>query len=147
MSHEAGQNRLWLGKFSTSSGAAICAVELDTNGDLEETVTTWTLPIAKVQGALVLEDGRVLLSQSYGNNDSGLYVWTPGSSSATKVLSGPAGFEDLALSPEGLVWTASESAARYFQKRFGENPLCGTNWTDLYPYAFALDPSTFLPEQ
>ncbi|MEC7239641.1 MAG: LamG-like jellyroll fold domain-containing protein [Myxococcota bacterium] len=146
MSFERGQNRLWLGQFSTSSGAEVCAVELDSNGDLQETAGTWTLPIAKVQGVLALEDGRLLLSQSYGNSDSALYIWTPGSTSATKVLSGPAGFEDLALSPEGLVWTASESGARYFQKRFGENLLCGPSWTDLYPYAFALDPSTFLPE-
>ena len=119
---------------------------LDDAGDLGETVGSWTLPIEKVQGVLALPDGRVLLSQSYGNADSGLCVWTPGTDTATKVLSGPAGFEDLALSPEGLVWTASESAARYRQKRLGENPLCGPNWTDLYLHVFALDTTTFLPD-
>ena len=145
MSYDSAANRLWLGKFSTSSGAAVCVLEIDEEGLLGAVVERWTLPIAKVQGIVSLQDGRVLLSQSYGNNDSGLHVWTPGASSATEVLSGPAGFEDLALSPEGLIWTASESGARYFQKRFQENPFCGPNWSDLYPYAFAVDPETFLP--
>ena len=62
------------------------------------------------------------------------------------MLTGPSGFEDLALSPEGLIWTASESGARYFQKRADENLLCGGNWSDLYPYVFALDPEAFLPQ-
>ena len=50
MSYEAGQDRLWLGKFSTSSGAELCAVELDSSANLEATVSSWTLPISKVQG-------------------------------------------------------------------------------------------------
>ena len=104
----------------------------------------WSLPIEKVQGLLTLEGGRVLLSQSYGSNDSALYVWRPGSATATQVLSGPSGFEDLARGPDGLIWTASESGARYFQKRANENIACGFNWDDLYPYAFALDPEVFL---
>ena len=146
MSYEGENHRLWIGTFSTSTGATVCAVDLQQNGDLGTGIARWALPISKVQGVLALDDGRVLLSQSYGNNDSALYVWTPGEASATKVLSGPAGFEDLAQSPEGLIWTASESGARYFQKRDDENSSCSSNWTDLYPYAFALEPAQFLPE-
>jgi hypothetical protein len=144
MSHEAAENRLWTGTFSTSSGAFVCVFGLNEDGSLGDREERWTLPIAKVQGVLALEDGRVLLSQSYGDADSALYLWTPGSSSAERVLSGPAGFEDLALSPEGLIWTASESGARYFQKRNDENDECSSNWSDLYPYAFALDPDVFI---
>ena len=144
MSHEAAENRLWTGTFSTSSGASVCVFALNEDGSLGDREERWTLPIPKVQGILALEDGRALLSQSYGDADSGLFIWTPGTSSAERVLSGPAGFEDLALSPEGLIWTASESGARYFQKRNDSNDECSPNWIDLYPYVFALEPDAFI---
>ena len=141
MSWERAANRLWVGKFSTSSGAPVCVFELASDGTLGARLDRYTLPIDNVQGVQPLGDGRVVLSQSYGNASSALYVWTPGDSSATQLVTGPAGFEDLWLSPEGLLWTASESGARYFQKRFTENAACGPSWTDLYPYVFAVDPS------
>ena len=146
MSHDAAESRLWVGDFSTSSGADLCIFPTRADGSLGPMESHWVLPIEKVQGILALGDGRALLSQSYSTADSALYLWTPGDSSVTQVLSGPSGFEDLTLSPEGLIWTSSESGGRFYQKRFTENPLCGTNWGDLYPYAFALDPESFIPD-
>ena len=93
MSHDVDGGRLLLGQFSTSSGADICAVSIDEEGRLDEVVEQWTLPIAKVQGALSLSDGRILLSQSYSTADSALYIWTPGESAATLVLTGPSGLK------------------------------------------------------
>ncbi|HCH64580.1 MAG TPA: hypothetical protein DFR83_17370, partial [Deltaproteobacteria bacterium] len=146
LSYDRIGEKLWLGQFSTGSGADLCAVRVDEEGRIGEVADRWELPVSKVQGVLSLGDGRVLLSQSYGSTDSALYVWTPTTNTVHTLLSGPSGFEDLALSPEGLVWTSSESGARYFQKRFAENLLCGPNWSDLYPYAMALDPAALFPE-
>ena len=116
-------------------------------GVMGERVGRWTFPISKVQGVLALPDGRVLLSRSYGDNNSSLHIWRTSQSFATEVLTGPAGFEDLTLSPEGWIWSASESGARYFQKRFSQNVTCGLNWSDLYPYVYALDPAEFIPDE
>jgi len=146
MSYDRIGEKLWLGRFSTGSGAEVCTVAVEADGRLGEVTDRWELPVDKVQGVLSLGDGRVLLSQSYGSTHSALYTWVPTTGIVREVMSGPSGFEDLAMSPEGLVWTSSESGARYFQKRFDENILCGPNWSDLYPYAMALDPAEFLTE-
>ena len=140
LSWDPDTNHLWVGSFSTSSGAPVCEFELEADGSIGQRVARYTLPVSRVQGVHPLGDGRLLLSRSYGNNDSTLYTWTPGTDDEEQVMAGPAGFEDLWISPEGLIWTASESGARYFQKRFDENIVCGPNWGDLYPYVFALDP-------
>jgi hypothetical protein len=139
MSVNRSTKTLWIGRFSTSLGASLCSFAIDERTGIGARGEALSLPIAKVQGVVALDDGRLLLSQSYGNNTSRLFVWTPGTPLAEVLVEAPAGLEDLSLSHEGLLWTASESAARYFQKRFTENPLCGPSWTDLYPYAFALD--------
>ena len=139
LSWERDADRLWIGKFDTSSGAPVCLFELEADGSIGDRLGRWTLPVDNVQGVQPLGDGRVLLTTSYGNSDSEIFLWTPGESEATRLVKGPAGFEDMWLSPEGLIWTASESGARYFQKRFDENALCGPGWGDLYPYLFALD--------
>ena len=146
MSYDRLGERLWLGSFSTSSGANLCTVAVDADGRLGEVLDRWALPTTKVQGVLSLGDDQVLLSQSYGSSDRALYLWRLDSDTYAPVLGGPSGFEDLALSPEGLIWTSSESGGRYFQKRFQENILCGPNWNDLYPYAMALDLSAILSE-
>ena len=141
------RDRLWLGQFSTGSGAKLCTVAVEPDGSLGSVIERWELPVGKVQGVLSVGEDQVLLSQSYGSTHSAVYLWTPTTDDVQTLLSGPSGFEDLSLSPEGLVWTSSESGARYFQKRFGENLLCGPNWGDLYPYAMALDLGDLLPEE
>lgn len=142
MSYDPVQHQLWMGTFSTSSGAPVCAFSLTPDGRINARVRREFLPISKVQGVLARPDGSLLLSRSYGDNHSGLYHWVLGADEANLLITGPAGFEDLAVSRDGKIWTASESGARYFQKRFSENALCGPGWGDLYPYAFALDPET-----
>jgi hypothetical protein len=144
MSYDRTADKLWLGSFSTRDGAKLCTVSVESDGGLGEVIERWGLPIEKVQGVLSVGDDRVLLSQSYGSAHSALYDWVPTTGEVRTLLSGPSGFEDLSLSPEGLVWTSSESGARYFQKRFGENIFCGPNWGDLYPYAMALELSGLL---
>jgi hypothetical protein len=139
MSVNRSTKTLWIGRFSTSLGASLCSFAIDERAGIGARGEVLGLPIAKVQGVVALDDGRLLLSQSYGNNTSRLFVWTPGTPLAEVLVEAPAGLEDLSLSHEGLLWSASESGARYFQKRFTENLLCGPSWTDLYPYVFALD--------
>lgn len=44
----------------------------------------------------------------------------------------PAGGEGLSFSPDGKLWTVSESGAKYYQKR-SSNP-----WTTFYPFVFSI---------
>ena len=78
---------------------------------------------------------------SYSKSDSALYLWNTSTDAIDRVLSGPSGFEDLTLSPEGLIWTASESGGRYFPKRFDENILWA-QWGDSTP---SVADQTFIP--
>ncbi len=105
---------------------------------MDSLAAQYTLPVAKVQGAVALPGGALLLSTSYGNATSRVYRWSPGAATATEVATGPAGFEDLTLTPDGLVWTATESGGKFYQKR-GSNSNCSSSWTALYPYLFAWD--------
>ena len=47
---------------------------------------------------------------------------------------------------EGLIGPPP-SLGRAIFKSGDENLLCGVNWSDLYPYVFALDPDEFLPQR
>lgn len=135
LSYDASTHSLWTGTFNALLPAPLCRYELDASAQLATLALKVDMPLPRVQGVAVAPSGEVLLSTSYGNNTSWLYRW-PLDGAPVAIARGPAGFEDLAVTPQGLVWTVSESGGKYYQKR-GNNPSCSSPWTALYPYVFA----------
>ena len=145
ISYDKTKNYLWIGGFSsgpfTDGFKRICGFQLsDDKKSIDFSPDkTKTLPIFKVQGAAVRDDGKFLLSTSYGNNQSQIYLWDLESNEHELFLTGPPGFEDITISSDGIAFTSSESGAKFYQKR-GNNSECRKrSWSGYFPYIFGFN--------
>lgn len=139
VSYDKYRNYLWIGDFDDEKYSFICGYELNTLGkNLKGLKRIKRLPVKKVQGVAPRSDGKLLLSTSYGDNQSKIYLWDLDDDDSDLVLKGPPGFEDLTMSTDGMVFGLSESGGAYYQKR-GNNTNCSDSWSGFYPYIFGIN--------
>ncbi|MGM0595670.1 MAG: hypothetical protein ACQES9_01395 [Myxococcota bacterium] len=134
---EGSHGAIYAGEFVVDGAGIVKRYDLPADGSLASIQLTdeFTLPVSKVQGAAAFISGgsvRFLLTTSYGDAPSSIYLWDPATDDMEHLACLPAGLEDLDLRL-GQIWTWFENGGKYFQKR------SANSWYTLYPYIVMFD--------
>jgi outer membrane protein assembly factor BamB len=128
---DADGNALWIGSYDKNGGALWqLPPDVFTRSEIDESQATKTLTIpARVQGLLFDGQGHGWMTIS-GSRDGALLRFDPDTGRVLASYPMPAGIEDLALDPSGLIWAVSEAGSIRWSK-----------WETNYPVLFTIDPA------
>ncbi|WP_458760439.1 hypothetical protein ACSVBT_06465 [Afipia sp. TerB] len=128
---DADGNALWIGSYDRNGGTLWqLPPDVFTRSEIDETHATKTLTIpARVQGLLFDGKGHGWMTVS-GSRDGALLKFDPSDGHVIASYPMPAGIEDLALDPSGLIWAVSEAGSIRWSK-----------WDTNYPVLFTIDPA------
>jgi hypothetical protein len=128
---DAEGNALWIGSYDRNGGALWrLPPDVFTRSEIDDSHATRTLTIpARVQGLLFDGSGHGWMTIS-GSRDGALLRFDPADGHVIDSYPMPAGIEDLALDPSGLIWAVSEAGSIRWSK-----------WDTNYPVLFTIDPA------
>ncbi len=128
---DADGNALWIGSYDKNGGALWqLPPDVFSRPEIDETHATKTLTIPpRVQGLLFDGKGHGWMTIS-GSRDGALLKFDPGNGHVLASYPMPAGIEDLALDPNGLIWAVSEAGSIRWSK-----------WETNYPVLFTINPA------
>lgn len=128
---DADGNALWIGSYDKNGGTLWrLPSDVFSHSEIDESRATKTLTIpARVQGLLFDGKGHGWMTIS-GSRDGALLKFDPNDGHVLASYPMPAGIEDLALDPTGLIWAVSEAGSLRWSK-----------WETNYPVLFTIDPA------
>ena len=128
---DADGNALWIGSYDKNGGSLWrLPPDVFSRTEIDESHATKTLTIpARVQGLLFDGKGHGWMTVS-GSRDGALLKFNPDDGHVIASYPMPAGIEDLALDPTGLIWAVSEAGS-----------IRWSRWQTSYPVLFTIDPA------
>jgi hypothetical protein len=128
---DADGNSLWIGSYDKNGGTLWqLPPDVFSHSEIDDSHATKTLTIpARAQGLLFDGNGHGWIAIS-GSRDGALLRFDPADGHVIASYPMPAGIEDLALDPSGLIWAVSEAGSIRWSK-----------WDTNYPVLFTIDPA------